>query len=324
MGPCQLPELEHDPENVRTSANLVTGAQQTTGALFVQSTIDVTSSLRATLGLRFEAMSTTDSPDSVPGPGLTAIPQPDTTAGKSIVVPKFGLMYTLPGDVALYGNVSKGFRQDDGVIADPTVPYITVWAYEVGLKRTVGPVAGSVALFRDDISNDETVNPVTLVPENGGSSTRQGVEITFAARASSSVQLTADWTFQDARYTSNTTVAVDSADGGVAYVDLDGLRVYNTSKYVGVAALEFEPPESPWRVRLSTDATGPYSPFDEPGVVLPGYALFNLSGGVKVGDAQFEVEFRNMFDTAYRELEAGGLISPGEPRGVYGSVRYAF
>ena len=302
---------------VRQSNNaLIDPAVQTTEALFVEATEDLTSDLRATVGLRFENQSTTDTPDSVPGPGMAASPQPSLSFAKSIVVPKLGLFYRLPDSLNLYANVSKGFRQTDGVILDPTLPFITMWAYEIGVKLHAQRVSGTLALFRDDVSNEQTFDPITLTAFNGGSSTRQGVEIDFTGRVTDAVHLSADWTVQDARYTSNYV----ASDG----TPLDGLRVYNTDKYVGVAGLEIAPPGNHWQVRLSTNAVGGYSPFDEPGVVLPGYALFHMSGGVQLGQVFLQVGGRNVFDTAYREIEAGGLISPGVPRSVYGSMRTTF
>ena len=69
---------------------------------------------------------------------------------------------------------------------------------------------------------------------------------------------------------------------------------------------------------------GPYSPFDEPGVVRPSYALLHLSGELRLHAVTLNVGVRNVLNRAYRELEAGGFITPGEPRSVYGTVRYAW
>jgi outer membrane receptor protein involved in Fe transport len=97
--------------------------------------------------------------------------------------------------------------------------------------------------------------------------------------------------------------------------------VYNTSKYVGSAALDFQPRHAPWRVRLSGNWIGPYSPFDEPGVVLPGYGLAHV--GVSWTFDRFEVDgtVRNVFDRAYPELVAGEVVSPGRPRTLALTVR---
>ncbi|HXQ28822.1 MAG TPA: TonB-dependent receptor [Gemmatimonadales bacterium] len=299
-----------------SAAVIIDPAVQTTEALFVQATEDITSTLRATVGLRFENQSTTDTPDSVPGPGVPVFPQPALTASKSLLVPKVGLFYSLPDSLALYANVSEGFRQTDGVIEDPTLPFIKMWAYEIGVKLHAQRVSGTLALFRDDVSNEQTFDPITLNAFNGGSSTRQGAEIDFTGRVTNAVHLSADWTIQDARYTSNYV----ASDG----TPLDGLRVYNTDKYVGVAGLEIAPPGNHWQLRLSTNAVGGYSPFDEPGVVLPGYALFHVSGGMQLGEVFLQLGVRNVFDATYREIEAGGLISPGVPRSVYASLRTNF
>jgi len=49
-----------------------------------------------------------------------------------------------------------------------------------------------------------------------------------------------------------------------------------------------------------------------------------VSGGLKVGRTQLEVGMRNALNRAYPELRAGGFVSPGHPRSVYGTLRYAF
>ncbi len=105
---------------------------------------------------------------------------------------------------------------------------------------------------------------------------------------------------------------------------LSGKRVYNTAKYVGSAALQYEPVGGIWSARVSTNTVGPYSPFDEPGVVLPAYALLHASGTRRFGRAELEVGVRNVLDKQYPELVAGGLVSPGQPRSAYGTMTYKF
>jgi len=75
---------------------------------------------------------------------------------------------------------------------------------------------------------------------------------------------------------------------------------------------------------VSTNAVGPYSPFDEPGVVLPAYALLHASATRKIGKAELEIGVRNILNRAYPELVAGGLVAPGQPIAAFGTVRYAF
>ena len=45
-----------------------------------------------------------------------------------------------------------------------------------------------------------------------------------------------------------------------------------------------------------TNAVGPYSPFDEPGVVLPAYALLHASVTRKIGQAELEIGVHNLLN----------------------------
>jgi outer membrane receptor protein involved in Fe transport len=287
----------------RDSAQTLVGARQASGALFAEAALDFGRHVRATLGARYDGQNTRSAPV---GAGVTS-------AAKGIVSPKFGLLYHVPEWGAIYANASRGFRQTDGVITDPTLPFITEWAYETGVKLDRGPVAGTLALFRTDVSNEQSFDPITLTSSSGGASRRQGVEVSLALRPSASLTLQADWTFLDARYERLVT-----ADGDT----LAGARVFNTAKYVGVASAVVAPRSRAWRAQVSLNAVGPYSPFDEPGVVLPAYALVHLSGTLRIAPGD-ELEFgvRNLFNRAYPELRAGGYVSPGAPRSLFLGLR---
>jgi iron complex outermembrane receptor protein len=233
--------------------------------------------------------------------------------------PKLGALFHLVPELGLYGNVSRGFRSTDGVIADPTLTPITAWAYETGLKMDYRGSSASAALFRMDVSNEQTFNPVTLESTSGGASRRQGVELDWRTSAIRGVgTFSGDWTFNDARYRS---LVAGPGEGGGPPVALNGLRVYNTSKYLGTAALDLTMPAAPWRVRLSGNWVGGYSPFDQPGVVLGGYGLAHVSATWTLGALEADVGVRNIFDRAYPELVAGDVVSPGQPRTLFVSLR---
>ena len=77
--------------------------------------------------------------------------------------------------------------------------------------------------------------------------------------------------------------------------------------------------QSPRRVRLGGNWVGPYSPFDQPGVVLGAYGLAHVSVAVPFGtpnSLSLDLGVRNIFDHAYPELVAGGIVSPGQPRSL--------
>jgi outer membrane receptor protein involved in Fe transport len=292
-------------DRMRDSAQTLVGARQASAALFVQATLDLGQHVRATVGGRYDLQDTR----SVP-PGQAAL-----SASKGVFAPKFGLLFHIPNWGAVYGNVSRGFRQTDGVISDPTLPFITEWAYEAGVKLDRPGVSASAALFRLDVSNEQTFDPITLTSTSGGSSRRQGVELDLDARPSAWLLFSTDWTFTDARYRQ----LVTETD------TLNGARVFNTARYVGVASVEVSPPARRWHVRVSANAVGPYSPFDAPGVVLPAYALLHVSAGVAVArSASIEVGVRNVLNRAYPELRAADFVTPGQPRSLDARLRWDF
>jgi outer membrane receptor protein involved in Fe transport len=293
-------------DRFRDSAQTLVVARQASAGLFLQSVSDLGRHFRVSLGGRYDALGTR----STAAGGSTL---GDT---KGIFSPKLGMLYHLPSlPVDLYGNVSRGFRQTDGVIEDPSLPFITAWAYETGLKLDQGRVHASVALFRMDVSNEQTFDPLTLASTSGGRSRRQGVELGVQTPLGGNLTLRADWTINDAKYRS---FQPDSA------TNLAGFRVFNTARHVGSASIDLAPPAAIWNVQLATNVVGPYSPFDEPGVELPSYALLHASGGVRIGTTLLQIGVRNLTNHMYPEVRAGGFVVPAQPRSVYGTVRYLF
>jgi len=288
-------------------AESVTG-RQLLGAPFFQSNFNLTDRLRTDIGLRYDVLGSRASP----------VGEAATDGAHGVLSPKVGAMFRVTPNVGVYGNVSRGFRSTDGVISEPSLAPITAWAYESGVKVDRNGSSASAALFRMDVSNEQTFNPITLESTNGGASRRQGVELDWRMPlASRRASFSGEWTFNDARYRSLTAVP---EDGGTPVV-LNGYRVFNTSKYVGAAQVELAPPGAAWRVRVSGNWVGPYSPFDEPGVVLAGYGLAHASVGWSWRTVEADVGVRNVFDRAYPEIVAGEVVAPGQPRSVFVTVR---
>ena len=241
-------------------------------------------------------------------------------ATHGVFSPKLGALLHVTHTVALYGNVSRGFRSSDGVLFDPTLAPITMWAYESGVKLAGVGLTASAALFRMNVSNEQTFNPLTSGSSSNGRSRRQGVELGIHAPVTRAVTISGEWTFNDARYTQRMD---PSDDPNTPPVVLAGLRVYNTARYVGVAAIDLSPAADRWALRVSGNWVGPYSPFDEPGVVLGGYGLLHAAGSVPLTRRiTLDLGVRNALDRAYPELVAGHIVAPGEPRSVYITLRY--
>ena len=220
--------------------------------------------------------------------------------------------------LAAYANASRGFRSPDNINAFPTLGLITAWSYEGGLKLDKSHVSASAAAFQMDVSDEQQFSDVCACSVSGGASRRRGVELSGEARVARPVTISTDWTINDAKYRSFTT-----EDGDILK---DEVRVFNTARYVGIAAIAVSQPASgTWTVRLSTNVVGPYTPFDEePGFELPAYALLHMSGRVRFSKADLEVGVRNLLDREYPELRAGGFVAPGQPRSFVANIRYMF
>ena len=295
----------------RDSAAVTAGARQLSGALFAELHLDLSDDLRVDLGARTDALYT----HTVLGDNSVL------SETHTVVSPKLGAMYKVTLAVGLYANASRGFRAPNGIITNPSLTPILAWTYESGVKLDSHGASLSAALFQTDVSNEQTFNPVTLASTNGGASRRQGVDLDWSVPLGGEFRTTGNWTFLDARYKH---LIAASADAGGSPDVLDGLRVYNTSQYTGTSSLDFTPSGSSWRLRVASNWVGPYSPFDEPGVVLGAYGLLHLSGSVRWMDTDWTLGVRNALDRAYLELVALHIVAPGQPRGVQLEVQRSF
>ncbi len=297
-------------DRTRDSLNAEAIGVQSSGAVFVQSYTNVTDRLRVDVGGRADLLGTQSIQEMVG----------DSYGSTGVLSPKVGATYRLADSLSAYVAWARGFRSTDGVLFDPTLPVITEWDSEGGLKFDRQGVFASATLFRMNVSNEQTTNPLTGAANNGGSSVRQGLELGWALPVAPTLQVTGDVTFNDARYTHLT---IESEEDG-SLETVDGMRVYNTAKYVGSGAVRYTPPGGPWSLRLSGNWVGPYSPFDEPGTVLGAYGLMHADLSTAVAGSRVYVGVRNLLDRAYPELVAGGLVSPGQPRSVFVQVKRAF
>jgi len=282
--------------------------EQLSGATFVQARVDASQRLTLSIGARYDAMRTRVEP----------VDGESTSDSHGTFSPKLGVLVKLTPVLAAYANASRGFRAPDNINTFPTLGLITAWSYEGGLKFDKSRVSATAAAFQVDVSDEQQFSDICACSVSGGASRRRGVELSGEARIARPVTVSTDWTINDAKYRSFTT-----EDGDVL---TDEVRVFNTARYVGIAAIAVSQPGSgAWTVRLSTNVVGPYTPFDEePGFELPAYALLHLSGRVRFAKADLEVGVRNLLDREYPELRAGGFVAPGQPRSLFANLRYVF
>lgn len=282
--------------------------EQLSGATFVQARVDASQRLTLSIGARYDALWTRVEP----------VDEASSSDSHGAFSPKLGVLVKLTPVLAAYANASRGFRSPDNINAFPTLGLITAWSYEGGLKLDKSRVSASAAAFQMDVSDEQQFSEICACSVSGGASRRRGIELSGEARVARPITISTDWTINDAKYRSFTT-----EDGDVLK---DEVRVFNTARYVGIAAIAVsQPTSSLWTVRLSTNVVGPYTPFDEePGFELPAYALLHLSGRVRFAKADVEVAVRNLLDREYPELRAGGFVAPGQPRSIFVNLRYVF
>ncbi len=294
-------------------------AHQTSGGIFIQAGADVTKYARLDLGGRVDQLSSYVLQPTPDADGNPTGPLFSSQHSKGIFSPKVGVLVRPfvdlghPG-IALFANISRGFRQTDGVISDPTLPFITVWNYETGLRVDEGTLSVDASLFRMDVSNEQSFDPALNASIGGGQSRRNGLDVSAHDRIIPGVTASADFTILHAFYTH----FINPDDG----LDYSHTPVFNTSKYVGAAMVDVDLPTQIWQAHVGATFNGPYTPFEELGILRPGYILLNMSAGLKVfGPTELWVGVRNLADIAYRELESGAQVTPGQPRTIYAMVR---
>jgi len=292
-------------DRVRDSAQLLVAARQAAGALFVQSSEALGEYLTLELGGRLDFREARTTPAG----------EATLSGTRAMLSPKLGLAVHLPRALDLYGNLSRGFRQTDGVIRDPSLPFITAWSYEAGAKLDRRRLTLSAAAFRMDVSNEQTFDPLSATTSSGGASRRQGIELSGRVRVGAWAGVSGSWTLLDAKYR-----RLVSEEGDT----LSGARVFNTAKFVGALGLEVGREAGHWRLGARINVVGPYTPFEAPGTTLPTYALFHLDGEIDVGQVGIQLGVRNLLDRSYPELRAGDFVVPGQPRTVTLALRHAF
>jgi outer membrane receptor protein involved in Fe transport len=296
-------------------------AQQFSGGIFVQGGVDITKYARLDIGARLDQLSSEVVQPQVDGSGnLVPSELYSSQHSKGIFSPKSGLLVRPFAGIGhpnfgVFVNVSRGFRQTDGVITDPTLPFVTVWDYETGVKLDAGSWSVDASLFRMDVSNEESFDPALNTVIGGGQSRRNGLDVAVNGRLAPGVTADASFTVLNGFYTH----FINPDDG----VDYSHTPIFNTSRYVGAVRLDFDIPKQIWVAQLGANFQGAYTPFEEPGVLRPAFTLFNASGGIKISErTQLLLGVRNLLDVRYRELESGGQVTPGQGRTVYASVRY--
>ncbi len=125
---------------------------------------------------------------------------PTTTDGQWVASPKLSAIYRFTGKLSAYVSYNGGYRSSDGAIVTPSLPPALERASELGVRYTGQRFEGSVALFLINVSNQQTVDPITLQPSSGGTTRQQGVELDGRVGVLRWLSLFAHATVNDAHY----------------------------------------------------------------------------------------------------------------------------
>ena len=256
---------------------------------------------------------------------------PEESHDRVIVNPKLGARYLLSGSLALLGSLSHGFRGAPGVIGDPSRPPLEAWAGEVAVEWLPGTIELHVAAFRMEVSNERTLDPITLEISSAGSSRRQGIDLRGRLPLTGTLALSVAGTWNDAHLTDAAadTHTEDHASASAISAhqflhdeplsdDVPGVAQYTVQ--AGLEALIGSSLSAAATVRV----LGPYTPIGEPDIRTKAYGVVDLSALWALNDlvtVDFGIE--NLFDRNYPELRSSGFINPGLPRTVRLALTWA-
>ena len=228
-----------------------------TYGLFAQDSLDLLPNLTVTGAVRYDVTKYGFSDELAP------VNNGDTRF--NYVTPRAGLTYTPWDLVTLYANYGEGFRvptTDElfafaGLGSNPNLKPVTSRTYEAGLRlRPLNWLEMTGAFFLTDVQNEILFlpDPTGLTfgqNQNAPESRRQGVEVGARLRPHEQVDVQLNYSYTDARYTSQTVLFGSTINPGdrvalvplhrvfarLAVRPLDGLELSLDGQYVGSQVL---------------------------------------------------------------------------------------
>jgi iron complex outermembrane receptor protein len=263
---------------------------------------------------------------------------------------RFGAQYDFSRQVMAYATATRGYKGPLALpVAGSTARIVepeTVRAYEAGIKTTLlnQSLLFNLSIFDQKFRNfqtsvlDTTLDPPAFVLGNAGGMRSRGVELSLSARPIQTLTLTADGTFQDAKFTdfratcysayepSGLPVTTDPNVHGacytipgttVSYIQAAGDPLPNASRWNLSLSAAYSHPVG---ARLKVDATARYlyrsafySNGVDPNTRIGGYGIFNGNVGIGARDDSWRlgVFARNLFNTYYVAAIETGLFDTG-------------
>lgn len=187
---------------------------------YLQNETQLNDSVELTLGIRYDDIEFDVSDDFLADGDDSGKVDLDQTS------PMAGISVDLGNDTHFYATISTAFEtptttefaNPDGGGFNQSLEPQEATNYEIGIKRRTGMQRFELALFRIDVDNELTPFELPAQPgrtffENAGSSTREGIELSYSRQLTQQIGLTAAYTYSDFVFDRFTNADGDVFDG---------------------------------------------------------------------------------------------------------------
>ncbi|WP_083217128.1 TonB-dependent siderophore receptor [Sphingobium sp. RAC03] len=284
--------------------------------LYVQDHIKLGDVLTVTVGGRW------DDASAINLSGGVASPKTKATAFS----PRAGATLALNEWASLYVNYSKSFTPQFSYrdVDQKVLPPERGINYEGGVKiaRSDGRLTGMMTLFsltRANVATADAVLPNVYVLT--GEQRTRGIEAEMAWRPGSGIELTAAYTYLDAKVTADNRLRVGSRLGSVPrhIVDLWARYTIPSGPLANLGAGAGFHHESNRAASTASAVAGALQPF-----LLDGYVLVDGSIFYRFDDWSVQANIRNIFNERYFPTASLTRTTPGEPRTFMVSLQRHF
>lgn len=284
--------------------------------VYLQDHVNLGERLAVTLGGRWDKATSEINNNGVANPKVS-----DTAFS-----PRAGATFKLTPAAALYVNYAKSFSPQGTYKASDgsTLPPERGVNYEGGLKVAApnGALSGMFTVFELTRENVATADLTPTAPPNTyvltGEQRTRGVELEGAWRPAPGLELTAAYTFLNAKVTADSRLLV-------------GARLASTPRHIVNLWGRYTVQEGPLAnlgVALGAhhESNRPASTASatSPAFYLDGYTLVDAALYYQFGEWQAQANVRNLFDKRYFPTASLTRTTPGEPRTFVVSLQRRF
>jgi len=282
-------------------------------AFFAQDQIALTERLKMLVGARIERFEQSYK-DKRPG-------KPDWNQAHSTVTPRFGLIYDLTDELAVFANTSRSFKPNLGAdrgnnAFDPEKGI----AHEVGIKydmddRGLSLTAAMFHIVKENVLTNDPANTSTESFKIAAGEVRsRGFDINLAGNITPQWRVIGGYAYIDAEVTESTSATMPSGSR-LGNVPRHSFNLLDTYEFAGgpLAGLGLGV-----GLKYVSDRQGQTSnnTFD-----MDGYGLVDLLAYYPLTEnVRLNLNLNNVFDKHYEERAWNAWAYPGEPRTLQAGI----